>query len=104
MTVSKKVAEYFLLSWKGMNNLKPLDESINSVEPKRPKSYPVFVSAARVAVNNRRSVLGTLWVHIEPLSWLLSRDATVGAKTHFLLFVIEFFAGGSGCYLLSTKS
>lgn len=103
-TVSRRVAEYLFLSWKGINNLKWLDKSISTVEPKRPKLYPVFVSAARVAVNNGRSVLGTLRICTEPLCWLLSRDATVDAKTHFPLFVIEFFAGGSGCYLLSTES
>ena len=64
----------------------------------------MFASAGRVAVNNGRSLLGTLMVSTEPLSWFVSRDATDEAKTLFPLSVIVFFAGGSGCYLLSPES
>lgn len=85
-SVSRSIAEYFFLSWKGINNLRPLDKSINSVEPKRPKLYPVFASAARVAVNNGRSVLQTLPVHTELLSWLLIQGCYRWCKNTFSSF------------------
>ena len=64
----------------------------------------MFASAAGVAVSNGRSLLGTLLVSTQPLSWFVSRDATDEAKTLFPLSVIKFFARGSGCYLLSPES
>lgn len=83
--------------WKGIANLKPSDKRSNYTEPKRLKLDPVFAAAARVAVSNGRSVGGAPRVS-------KALQAADDAETCFSLFISEFFAGGSCCYLLGVES